>query len=288
MHGTQNVLFGGLPLNVSVSAPVLNAGANASAQTGCGTPTTPVTGADACGCVVQPGNGIAAIHQGQNPFPAVALAPLAAFCAVVFGVGGVKLADVGVPANRDVVVGIVTNSPLVGQLATVAWGGPVVNTLLGTGGWNFVLNQPVYIGADGVITQTAPTVGWVKEIGIAIASNTIMLNLVEAAGSSTPGVPLVSVVPTSANLVLDHDAADVFDVTLADPTTLDFTGGIDGRSVTLRIKQDSIGGNSLTLASGHFVGTITVPGTANAYVQATVGFDGATGKYVITNVVNLT
>lgn len=119
---TQNVLFGGLPVNVAISTPVMNSGLGGGSQSGgCGSPApAPAPQVPAsCLCPLTPGNGIGAIQQGQNPMPIVALVPLPAFVAVVMGIGGVTVADVNVPAHRDVVLGVSLVSVAAGQVGSI-------------------------------------------------------------------------------------------------------------------------------------------------------------------------
>lgn len=281
---STNVLFGGLPLNVSISEPVLNTGLGGNSGGGSGTGgacATPATGS--CVCPTVPGNGIGAIQQGQNPVPVVALAPLPAFVAVVMGIGGVILADITNPAHRDVVWGINVTSVTAGQLASVIWGGPVVNTINGTGGWNFVVNQPVYIGAGGVLTQVPPATGWVLPVGFALSQNTVHLFPARAVPlSASLSAPIVSVLTFSPNVVADFNDADVYDLTLTGNTILSISNGIDGRVVTFRVYQDGTGGRSMVLDTDIEPGSVYTPLLAAAGSQAIYQFQyqGASGKYI--------
>lgn len=54
----------------------------------------------------------------------------------------------------------------------------------------------------------------------------------------------------SASLTLDASAYDVYDITLTGNLTLDFSSGIDGKAVIIRLLQDGTGGRTLTLGSG--------------------------------------
>lgn len=197
-----------------------------------------------CICPFSPGNGIGQINQVQNPIPVAALEAAQAFVAVVMGVGGMLVADILTPSDRGVVLGINLVSVAGGQIGSVAWSGPVVNNINGTGGWNFVLNQPVYIGENGVITQTQPSTGWLSPVGYAMSQNSIMFRPETLTFNvAPPPAPVVAVVPYAAALSLDFSAADVFELTLIGNPTLAFTGGAQGRIVTVRIKQDSFGGH---------------------------------------------
>lgn len=287
----QNVLFGGLPVNVAISTPVMNSGLGGGSQSGgCGSPApAPAPQVPAsCLCPLTPGNGIGAIQQGQNPMPIVALVPLPAFVAVVMGIGGVTVADVNVPAHRDVVLGVSLVSVAAGQVGSILWGGPVVNNINGTGGWNFVANEPVYIGNNGVLTQVPPATGWVQPVGFAISMNTVQLFPARAVPpSASLNAPVVEMVPFASNVVLGFDDADVFDLTLTNDSVLSFTGGIDGREITLRVTQGTVGGHLLSAGTN----VIGLPTPANTNMNSRdvykFQFDGANGQYICVSYLNI-
>lgn len=288
---TQNVLFGGLPINVAITTPVMNSGLGGGAQSGgCGSPApAPAPQVPAsCLCPLTPGNGIGAIQQGQNPMPIVALVPLPAFVAVVMGIGGVTVADVNVPAHRDVVLGVSLVSVAAGQVGSILWGGPVVNNINGTGGWNFVANEPVYIGNNGVLTQVPPATGWVQPVGFAISMNTVQLFPARAVPpSASLNAPVVEMVPFASNVVLGFDDADVFDLTLTNDSVLSFTGGIDGREITLRVTQGTVGGHLLS-AGTNVIGLPTPTNTnMNSRDVYKFQFDGANGQYICVSYLNI-
>lgn len=282
------VLFGGLPLNVAISTPVLNASGGYSPQAGCppapGSNTGGGTGTNPCDCLLAPGNGIGPLYNGQNPVPVAALAPLPAYVAVVMGVGGVTTADVTNPAHRDVVWGVNTAPVLAGQMASVVWGGPVVNNINGTGGWNWVVNQPVYVVAGGALSQTPPATGWVDPVGFALSMNTLHLFPARTIPLSVSlGAPVVAVLPYAASVVVPFGGAGVFDLVLTGNVVLGFSGGVDGRIVTLRIAQGTGGAHAVTLDT-NVVPTsayVPVPPGATGVARYSVQYDGATGKYVV-------
>jgi hypothetical protein len=289
---TTNVLFGGLPINVAISVPPMNTGLTPGSSGGSGSGgssgsssgNNPGGGTGgACICPLTPGNGIGSIYQGQNPVAVVALAPLPAFVAVVMSSGGVVLADTTNPAHRDIVWGINVTSVGTGQIASVIWGGPVVNNINGTGGWNFVTNQPVYIGANGALTQMPPTTGWALPVGFALSMNT--LNLFPArsvAPSASLNAPRVSVLAFSPNTQLDFNAAEVFDLVLASNTILSMNNGVDGRTIVLRVRQDATGGRAMTLDTDIVAGAsyLSIPGAPGSQARYVFQYDGATGLYI--------
>jgi hypothetical protein len=220
--------------------------------------------------------------------PIVALVPLPAFVAVVMGIGGVTVADVNVPAHRDVVLGVSLVSVAAGQVGSILWGGPVVNNINGTGGWNFVANEPVYIGNNGVLTQVPPATGWVQPVGFAISMNTVQLFPARAVPpSASLNAPVVEMVPFASNVVLGFDDADVFDLTLTNDSVLSFTGGIDGREITLRVTQGTVGGHLLSAGTN----VIGLPTPANTNMNSRdvykFQFDGANGQYICVSYLNI-
>jgi hypothetical protein len=227
------------------------------------------------------GNGNQITEQGQNPIVALALEPLPAFCAVAQGIGGIRLADITQPADRDTFLGVVVNSTVGGQAAQYVWGGPVVNTLVGIGGWNFLVNQPVYVAADSTLTQTQPVSGWSDPVGFAIASNAILLWPAkgQVSGASLLG-PTVQVVSFASVINVDTRVADVFDLTLTGDATLNLQNGQDGRIITLRIKQDGVGLHDLTVPiniGGLFVPPLSTPMDETHYQFQ---YNGALDRFV--------
>lgn len=46
--------------------------------------------------------------------------------------------------------------------------------------WNWNINQPVFIGIDGALTQNLPTTGYVQEVGTAYSSTGLIVNIKQA------------------------------------------------------------------------------------------------------------
>ena len=79
--------------------------------------------------------------------------------------------DLSVPVDAVRVIGISTQAGTVGSMVGVQTSGPMTNA-----SWSWAAG-PVYVDDDGVLTQTAPTAGWVVRIGTAIATDTIDINV---------------------------------------------------------------------------------------------------------------
>lgn len=269
------VLFGSSQVNVTIS----------DAMTYPCPPQLNSAPAPTCVCPqLSPGNGLSIAGQGCNPVQVVALAPLQAFTSVVQSVGGVIAANIHNPAHLDLVWGITLSSVASGQLATVIWGGPVVNPILGTGGWNFAANSPVYVGEDGVITDVEPSTGWILPVGLTLSQNTILMFPNRQIPSSfSLNAPRVQIVPFSSNVNLDFDAAEVFDLTLTGNTIVSISGGVDGRVVSLRVAQDTLGGRSLGFDTDVVLGTqfVSLPSTALARARYQLQYDGGLNRYFV-------
>lgn len=70
------------------------------------------------------------------------------------------------------VLGITTNSALIGEDLVVVTFGEIQE-----GSWAWTQNLPIYLGDTGLLTQTPPLVGAAVELGIAIASDTILVRI---------------------------------------------------------------------------------------------------------------
>jgi hypothetical protein len=72
-------------------------------------------------------------------------------------------------AHADAVVGLTITSALAGESVTVQTAGDVVE-----GSWSWTPG-PVWIGDNGLLTQTPPTAGWLQLFGVATAPNRVVL-----------------------------------------------------------------------------------------------------------------
>ena len=67
--------------------------------------------------------------------------------------------------------GITTGSALQGADACIQVAGPLVEP-----SWNWTPDEPIYLGNDGVMTQTVPTTGAVIQIAVADTPTRIMID----------------------------------------------------------------------------------------------------------------
>jgi len=73
-------------------------------------------------------------------------------------------------AHAPGVTGIATNSALLGGNVQVALLGVLTEPT-----WSWTAGLPVYVGVSGILTQTPPTSGWIREIALAIATTRLLI-----------------------------------------------------------------------------------------------------------------
>jgi len=85
--------------------------------------------------------------------------------------GGLRLADKDADEDIDAVIGVVVSSVLAGEEVTIQLSGELLNL-----SWNWTLNAPIYLGNNGVLTQTLPTTGFIQRIGFPILSTKMLID----------------------------------------------------------------------------------------------------------------
>lgn len=81
-------------------------------------------------------------------------------------------ADVNTPGL--VAVGLVDGGALAGASVNIQYEGPITNV-----GWNWALNLPVFVGANGALTQTPPTSGYMQVLGYPLSPTTLLIDIEE-------------------------------------------------------------------------------------------------------------
>ncbi len=69
-------------------------------------------------------------------------------------------------------VGVSCHASVAGDMVDVQVFGPMVDP-----GWNWTPDGPVFVGADGVLTQTPPTSGWLQRVGLANTATKLWVDL---------------------------------------------------------------------------------------------------------------
>ena len=89
---------------------------------------------------------------------------------VITGVDQVMYADHDTLSDLGKPVWLNLGSAGVGGLVELAWFGTVVES-----SWSWTLG-PVYVGTNGLLTQTPPTTGYQRQIGAAVDTDTLWLD----------------------------------------------------------------------------------------------------------------
>lgn len=82
----------------------------------------------------------------------------------------------GVPADAGLTslpaIGVATAGAAPGAELSIQYSGPLTFT-----GWNFTTGLPVFVGAGGVLTQTAPTSGYLQAVGYPLTSTSLLVDI---------------------------------------------------------------------------------------------------------------
>lgn len=83
-------------------------------------------------------------------------------------------ADNTIASHASKVLGMTTGGANAGDTATIQTGGEITEP-----SWNWAINQPIYLGTNGLLTQTQPATGFSLIAGFPIASDKIFIKLRE-------------------------------------------------------------------------------------------------------------
>lgn len=95
--------------------------------------------------------------------------------AVYRSAAGFRYAGSDQPTTADAVVGITTGSATPGGEVTVRTDGVMIEP-----SWTWTPEEPVFLGLNGLITQTAPATGVVVELGVALTTTSILVRVQKA------------------------------------------------------------------------------------------------------------
>lgn len=98
-----------------------------------------------------------------------AAANVSGFTAVAISNGQAVTASSALPGSA---VGIATGGAIAGATVTVQYEG-----LLSDPSWSWTPNQPIFIASNGVLTQSAPTVGYSQIIGYPIGTTSLLIDI---------------------------------------------------------------------------------------------------------------
>ena len=91
---------------------------------------------------------------------------------VLNGSGQAIYADRSTPSHAHKVLGITTGAASSGASVTIRTRGEMTE-----GSWAWTLDQPIFLSTSGLLTQTAPTSGFVARIGFPINATTIYIDI---------------------------------------------------------------------------------------------------------------
>lgn len=265
------------PINVAIAVPNSNCLPCSGSGTGAKTPTpgtaggtpTSVTMPQCAQAVI--GNGITAINN--NILSVIALESMPAYTTVVMGAGGVKAADKTKPEQQDILVGVTMQESKGGQPTVVLCFGILLsNPVVGTAGWNFVMNQPVFLGTAGTVVQSTNGVGFVKRLGFALSASVILARVAEVSSAvpTTPTTIQDVVQPATGNTLVSPEDGGTYRI---GPVTAD---------VNLTLKFDKMPGNQISKFKLLFA-TDRLPHTVNSTYASNGAVAGLTFALSPTN-----
>jgi len=93
---------------------------------------------------------------------------------VLNDLGQAVYADSSNPAHASKVLGITTGASSQGDTATIQSGGELTES-----SWAWTLDQPVFLGTSGLLTQTQPATGFSLVVGFPLSTTTLFVNIGE-------------------------------------------------------------------------------------------------------------
>lgn len=112
---------------------------------------------------------------GQYSDPIAASASLSALRVVIVNESGLlAYADSATPAHAFRVVGLLASAVSSGESVAV-----LIDGLIADSGWNWTIGSPIFIGANGVLTQTPPESGFLQQVATPITATQIDFELQE-------------------------------------------------------------------------------------------------------------
>ena len=111
-----------------------------------------------------PGGGVITVTAGQN---------LSGHRIVSAGAAGLAVyADKDLLTSVQKVLGLTTGAAASGALVSIVPSGEITEP-----SWTFDTDLPVYLGKSGALTQMAPTTGAILQVGVALASTRLFIDI---------------------------------------------------------------------------------------------------------------
>ena len=117
--------------------------------------------------------GVFIIPSGASFLRKIADIPLSGHRAVYIKDNSkVNYADKDDATSALMLLGITVSAADADMPVDVQYGGELVEP-----SWNWVVNSPVYLGNSGVLTQTLPTTGLIRQIGIPSSPTSLFIEI---------------------------------------------------------------------------------------------------------------
>ena len=120
--------------------------------------------------LVQQIPGVGPPGPAASDMTVTALTALGGHRVVTPTAGGWVHADPGTPAHAHGAVAVTTGAISAGQTGAVRQSGEIVEP-----SWSWTPGLPVFCGANGVPTQSPPSSGWVRVIGVATSATALVV-----------------------------------------------------------------------------------------------------------------
>lgn len=91
---------------------------------------------------------------------------------VAVGETGCDYADKQDESHCDRVVGITTNAAAQNGICIIAQKGDITHS-----SWNWQVNEPVFVGSNGLLTQTPPSTGFHQQFAVALTATTLYIDI---------------------------------------------------------------------------------------------------------------
>src|SRR5205085_1073647 len=88
--------------------------------------------------------------------------------------GNAVYADSSEPSHANAVIGITTGAASEGAAVSVQNIGEMIEP-----SWQWAPDIPIYINANGILSQTAPTTGFSLVVGFAVTSTRIIIHITQ-------------------------------------------------------------------------------------------------------------
>lgn len=92
---------------------------------------------------------------------------------IVVAIGSqIAYADNTIPSHSSIVTGIITQAVTSGQAVNVTISGEVIE-----GTWSWTLDKPIFLGGNGLMTQTVPSTGFLLQVGYPTSTTSIVVDI---------------------------------------------------------------------------------------------------------------